>query len=113
MRETASCQSSPEVPRLSDIWRNAYCRKLFLTLLAMAVMIATSSPQTPDMATAYLAQRGYTGITLRAPAPYHGRGQKHFPFEARSKAGERVSGDLSMGSFSWLYTIRLNDAPPQ
>jgi hypothetical protein len=98
---------------VSVIWQNASYRKLVLAGLGMVVIVATSSPQTSEVANAYLAQRGYTGISVKTPGPYHGRGPKHFPFEARTKAGARVSGELSMGSFAWFYTIRLSNPQPQ
>lgn len=97
---------------MSAIWQNATHVKLFLSGIGLAVILATSSPQTADVAQAYLAQRGYTGISLKAPAPWHGRGQKRFPFEARAADGRPVTGELSLGSFAWFYTISLTHPQP-
>jgi hypothetical protein len=113
MTDTPLHVQLPECPPLSDIWQSSTNRKLLLTVFGIGVILATSSPQTPEAASQYLAERGYTDISLKAPKPYYGRGQKRFPFEARSTEGERVSGELSLGSFEWFYTVRLNSAPPQ
>ena len=97
---------------MSDIWQDATIRKLALTAFGIGVILATSSPQNADVANAYLAEVGFTDIDLKAPRPNTGRGQKRYPFEARSKAGERVSGEVSLGSFAWFYSIRLNERKP-
>jgi hypothetical protein len=113
MTDTPLHVQLPECPPLSDIWQSSTHKKLLLTVFGIGVILATSSPQSVDVANAYLAEQGYTEINLMAPRPYHGRGQMRFPFEARSKAGARVSGELSMGSFAWFYKIALNSPQPR
>lgn len=98
---------------MSSIWPLTVEKKLFLTALGMAVILVTSTPQTPEAASAYLAGRGYTGVRLKAPAPYYGRGAMRFPFEARDADGKRVSGELSLGSFAWFYKVTLNNPQPK
>jgi hypothetical protein len=98
---------------MSSIWPLTTGRKLFFTALGIIVILVTSKPQTPEIASAYLAEQGYSGVILGAHAPYYGRGAKRFPFEARNVEGKRVTGELSMGSFSWFYTVRLDSAPRQ
>lgn len=85
-----------------------YKHKLILTAIGMAIVIFTASPQTPQIAKAYLAQRGFLDIDLQAPKEYHGRGPMLFPFKARTKDGSDVTGELSLGNFAYLYRIKLH-----
>ena len=87
-------------------------RKLLLTAFGIGVILAVSSPQRAEVADAFLAESGYTDITVMPAKPSTGRGQRRYPFEARSQAGERVSGEVSLGSFAWFYSIKLNDQKP-
>ena len=83
--------------------------KLFLTALGMVVILVTSSPQTPEAASAYLSGRGYTGVRLKAPAPYHGRGAM------RMESACRVNcrSEALLGSTRSRSTVRSrSDAPP-
>jgi hypothetical protein len=94
---------------MSIVWQNAHYKKVFLTALGMVLLLATSSPQTAEVAAAYLAQRGYTEIIVKAPKDHCGRGPMLFTFHARSNAGKHVAGELSVGNFAYLYRIKLQN----
>ena len=94
---------------MSVIWQNVHYRKVLLAAFGIAILIATSSPKTAKVATAYLAERGYTEITVTAPKDHCGRGPVPFAFHARSSAGKYVAGELSVGNFAYLYRIKLQN----
>ncbi len=92
---------------MKTVWQEPVNKKLAISALLFGIMLATASQQTAEVATAYLLKRGYTDVSVGAPAPYCGRGPMLFPFTGRSKTGEPVSGELSLGNFAYLYRITL------
>ena len=97
---------------MSEFWQDTIVRKLALTVFGIGVILATSSPQTADKASTFLAERGYSDIALMPPRPNYGRGRLRFPFAARAQGGERVSGEVWLGSFAWFYSIHLDNKQP-
>ena len=88
---------------------DAIYRKLALSALGLMIALGTASDQNAEVATAYLVERGYIDVTVGTPKPYYGRGTMRFPFTGQSKAGKYVSGELSLGSYSYFYRIKLHN----
>ena len=55
---------------MSNLGQNSSVKKALLTAVGLVVLLATSTPQTTDVASAYLAKRGYTEISIKAPEDY-------------------------------------------
>ncbi len=107
MTNTDFCRELLEQRQMSVVWQSAHSKKVLLTILGAIVLLATSSPKTAAVATAYLAQRGYTEITVTAPVDHCGRGPIPFTFKARTSTGQSVSGELSVGNYAYLYRMKL------
>jgi hypothetical protein len=73
--------------------------KVGVVIAGIATYFALATPKTPETLTEYLTQRGYTSISVQAPAQCCGRGKLQYGFSAMRKDGRRVAGDVCMGDF--------------
>lgn len=88
------------------VWKNEATKVLAVTA-GIAAYFVTSSPQTAEVATAYLARQGYTHIVVTGPTKCWGKGRRQFGFDARSSGGRNVAGELCMDSHAFNYTLKL------
>lgn len=82
--------------------------KLLAIVFGAVVAVLTLEAQTPENLTSYLLEQGYQDIVVAPLASRCGKSKSAYKFTGRWADGRRVSGNVCMGGFKFLYAINVD-----
>jgi hypothetical protein len=82
--------------------------KLVASAAGIVVVLLTSEARTPENLMSYLHEQGYGNVMVASPSFRCGKNKSAYRFTGQRADGHRVSGNVCMGGFKFLYDITLD-----